>query len=141
MVFFPELERIEVDTPPPSPIPFIDPFDTDITKGITSPTKRVRSTSGNPGPCKRRKKETACSPECERDEATLQPYDNNEEWLQTSEPSADNYTEFVAAVLERRAGFYPLSDELYIAQGWDNKSNYVKVSLDLVHQQSRLTNL
>lgn len=147
MALLPELERIEVDTPPSSPLLFADSLDTRTIQEVASPTKRVRLSTGKFGPSKRRKKGTVHSSRWEPDGVAPRPYSNNEEYLQVSEVSADEYTvyvaaeypqvsevsadgytAYVAAVSQRLAGFYLLSDELYVVQGWDNKSNYVKVN-------------
>lgn len=137
-----ELETIEVDTPPPSPILFVDSLDARVTQEIFSPTKRVRLDSGKTGPSKRRRKQdTFRRSRQEPDDVAPQPYSDNEEYPQANEAPPDGYTAYVTAVSQQLAGFYPLSDELYIAQGWDNKLNYVKVSLGLIHQQIRLTDL
>lgn len=140
MAFLPELERVEVDTPPPSPILFSGSFDTDIAQEIVSPSKRVRLNGGKPSK-KRKRNNTVRISEYEPDGATLQPYCNDVEYPQADEVSTDGYTEYIAAVAGRRAGFHPLSDDLYIAQGWDDKSNYVKVSLNLIHRRTGLTGL
>lgn len=137
----PELERIEVDTPPASPIPFAnDSFDPQCIEEFVSPTKRRRVNSRF-GQTKRRKKNTPQSSRRVPDEVVQQTCNDNEELAQASEAPANGYTAYVAAVSEQLAGFYPLSDELYVVQGWDNKSSHVKVSSGLIHQKTRLTNL
>lgn len=134
MVALPELEKIEVDTPPPSPILVCHLINKSVTGDIASPTKRVKSSSGRVGPSKKQRKEdsTGRVSQHETDRDALQPSCDNEEYSQPSKVPVDGYTQYIAAVSGRLAGFYPLSDEIFIVQGWDNNSHYVKVSIDLV---------
>lgn len=106
MLFLPELKRIEVDTPPPSPIASIVSFETYDPQEITSPTKGTRLGSGKLGPSKKWKKmdATHSSPH-EPDRATLESYCNSEEWPEASEASEetgevseDGYPDYVEAV-------------------------------------------
>ncbi len=123
-----ELERIEVDTPPPSPVLFVDnSFDPDDIQEVISPRKRVKS-SGNPRQPKRRKPDTARNPQQAPDHAFEHSYDPSE-LPDTDKPLEDGYARYVTAVKEGVAGFYALSVEIYVAQGWDNKLCCVKVSL------------
>lgn len=149
MASLPELEGIEVDTPPASPVLFTDDFfDTPCVEEFASPTKRARVNSRFEQ-LKRQKKDTVRNSQRVPDEViqqfdvpdevAQQFYDDNEDVPQVSGVPTDGYTAYVAAVSGLLAGFYPLSDELYVVQGWDNKSNHVKVSLALAHQQIRLT--
>jgi hypothetical protein len=133
MTVLPELEKIEVDTPPPSPILFVDSLDARLTQEVISPTKRERLSSGKTRPSKRRKKKKNIVPHSPQrpEEVVPQPHSNDEE---VSEAPADGYTAYVTAVSQQLAGFYPLSDELYIVQGWDNKTSFVKVSSSLTHE-------
>lgn len=143
MVAPPELEKMEVDTPPPSPTLVYHSINTCSTQEIASPTKRVKSRGVRVGPPKKRRKEDTTDHRSQHkpDEAALQPSCNNEECPRPHEVPVDGYTQYIAAVSGRLAGFYPLSDEIYIVQGWDDNSHYVKVSMDLVYQQTRLTSL
>lgn len=124
----PYLETIEVDTPPVSPILFADDsFDIPSIEGVTSPTKRVRSV-GNVSRSKRQKTNSGPNFEHIVDEliAPHETYDPTEEPPHSNEVVVDDYARYIIAVKDEVAGFYPLSDDLFIVQGWDDKSHGAK---------------
>ncbi len=119
---FLKLKRIEVDTPPASPTRFDDDsFDVDFIQDITSPTKRARI-SGGSGPVKRRKKDAAQNSQ----KAPYEAYAPDVGFCEDDVPLS-GYAMYVTAVAERLAGFYPLSNDIFVVQEWDNKTNCVKV--------------
>lgn len=141
MASVPTFETIKVNTPPASPTILFDSnsFDAHRTEQVTSPAKRKRVRSGFVQ-AKRRTSGTAQSPRQVVAEGT-QPPNDNEVVPQASRVPVDGYAAYVELVSDEVAGFFPLSEDLYIVQGWDDKSNQVKVSLGLVYRKSRLTNM
>lgn len=129
-----EFERIEVDTPPPSPTLFADAsLDLDDIQRVVSPTKRARSG----GSSKRSKRQKKVATQCLQqvieqviDEVVEDSYSPNELPL-IEEVLKDGYAEYITEVASGVAGLYALSDELYVVQGWDDKLYRVKVSLGL----------
>ena len=116
---FSDFEKIDVDTPPPSPVPFLDAYiDVDIIPKVTSPVKRARSSLGTKG-AKRRKKVAG-------DDITVRN-EPDKFVLQETEPVEDSYTAYVCAVAEKRAGFYMRSEGMYVVRGWDDKLHSAKV--------------
>ncbi len=125
-----DFERIEVNSTPPSPLLFsYDSFDLDERQKIVSPTKRMR-TGGDTRRSKRQKIKTTRSTQHVPDQILQDPYDEIE-LPDTSRLPEDGYAEYVAAVEDGVAGFYAISDEIYVAQGWDGKSCCVKVGRNL----------
>ena len=117
---FSDFEKIEVDTPPPSPVPFFDAdIDVDIIPKVTSPVKRARSSLGNKGV--KRQKKVAGDDTAVRNEP-------DKCILQETVPVEDSYTTYVCAVAEKRVGFYMRSEGIYIVRGWDDKLHSAKVS-------------
>lgn len=127
MALIPEFnEAIEVNTPPISPVLFDeDSFGSPFVEEVPSPVKRVRLIN-NGRQSKRRKTDKS-----ERVHSGPTQHDSSMEAPHEDEVVVDDYTQYVAAVAEKRAGFYPLSKELFVVQGWDDKSSSVKVSLIL----------
>jgi hypothetical protein len=127
----PELERIIVDTPPPSPISFTeDSFDSIETQEVVSPVKKVkRARTGPVNQSKRRKKNDAPIFEPGLNDSVQEFYDSSNEPLVFDEAPLGGYPAYVVGVVERLAGFYPLSHDLYVVQGWDDKLNCAKVIL------------
>lgn len=130
---FPTLTLIEVDSPPPSPTSFADDsFDGLSIEEFASPVKRIRSVS-NFTRSKKQKKSTTQSSD-PADDLTPQWGDDSDGELPGVEISRVDdeciigYRKYVTAVKEEVAGFYPLSDDLFIVQAWDNKFHFVKVS-------------
>lgn len=129
MATTPELETItiEVDSPPISPILFsYDSFDPPDVEEAASPIKRVRL-AGNVRQSKRRKR--GDMPRFEvQDEVAQHGFSSSGQVSRNDEVAMDDYARYVDAVVEKRAGFYPVSNELFVVQGWDDKSGCVKVS-------------
>lgn len=127
----PELERIVVDTPPPSPISFADDsFDSIDTQGVVSPVKRTRI-RGAVKHSKRRKKNNVPVIEPRLNDFVHDDGDDGIEVLpvDVDEAPKGGYAGYVVGVADRLAGFFPLSDDLFVVQGWDDKSNGAKVRL------------
>lgn len=133
---FPTLAMIEVDSPPPSPTSFADDsFDGPGVEEFTSPVKRTRPIS-NFTRSKKQKKSGTQSSEPADDITPQCGYDSNGELPGIETPCTDSeqvigYRKYVTVVEEEVAGFYPLSDDLFIVQAWDNKFHCVKVSFPL----------
>lgn len=142
MASFPELEAIEVDTPPCSPSLFTeDSFDAPDVHEVASPVKRARSTRVAQ-PSKRLKSHAApCSVQMvdaqpNHDPSREAPYldygtdldygaDLNYS-VESIEENPDKLDGYLAAVKANIAGFYPISDELYVVKGWDENLECVK---------------
>ena len=117
---FSDFKKIEVDTPPPLPVPFFDAdIDVDIIPKVTSPVKRARSSLGNKGV--KRQKKVAGDDTAVRNEP-------DKCVLRETVPVEDSYTAYVCAVAEKRAGFYMRLEGIYIVRGWDDKLHSAKVS-------------
>jgi hypothetical protein len=132
----PRLETIEVDSPPFSPISFADDsFNAPSVEDVASPVKRTRSI-GNFTRSKRQKKDDAPSFDQVSNIVPQYTHDADGELPDVEIPRVDDvstvgYSQYIAAVEGKVAGFYPLSDDLFIVQGWDDKFHCVKVSLVL----------
>ncbi len=120
----PNFEIIEVDSPPFSPISFADDsFDGPGVEEVTSPLKRARSI----GKVKRSKRQKKIrEPSFERVFDEVPTSDPTEEFSYNTEAVVDSYARYTIAVEEKLAGFYPLLDDLFIVQGWDDKTHGVK---------------
>lgn len=127
MAPLPELEVVEVDTPPCSPILFNDDsFDTPDLQQVASPVKRARSTRSIQR-AKRQKNDDA--PYSTPVAGVQADYDYTRESPDFDEVVVDGYAGYVAAAKGQLAGFYPVSDDLYVVQGWDEKFSCVKAGL------------
>lgn len=127
MLPFLELEAIEVDSPPPSPVWLAEvSIDIPSPKEIANPVKRVRSV-GHFNKSKRQKKDGVPSYEHVSDRSTHTLGDSNWE-APDIDVEVDGYTAFTTAVAESRAGVYPLSEDLFVVRGWDDKLQGVKVN-------------
>jgi len=118
-----EHDTIEIDTPPPSPIPWI-PSAPDITSEvICSPSKAMRV--GKPG---RRKRKRQDEPSTNVIDSEVPRADDGWIAIQESvggteepEPTDDNskYTTYVDAVLADDAAVYQIFQDLFVVSGWD----------------------
>jgi hypothetical protein len=127
-----EPENIDVDTPPPSPVLFIDDsLDSFDTQEVVSPAKRTKTASVGRRSTKRRKKDSVPIIEQRLEEFVQDSsgYDSGSELHPLDGGLADGYAGYVVAASEQLAGFYPLSRDLYVVQGWDNKLSCTKVCL------------
>lgn len=148
----PEPELIVVDTPPDSPVgqetSSVTPYACPDTVN-PSPQKRIRK----PSTQLRKKRRVSHTPDIDRGSPTL-TIDNVETYrstvflegggseantvlqagvediepLVTSDPDAA----YSAAVMEERAGFYPITRTLFVVQGWDRKRLSIVVSFLLI---------
>ncbi len=140
----PIVERIEVDTPPPSPVLFTDDLcDLLETQEVISPIKRVRTKGGVTHP-KRRKTDNVSAPildlrlnkpepvtEDRLNEPALDEdsYGLTSEFYPVGEEFVRGYDGYIVAMAEQLVGFYPLSSDLYVVQGWDERSNCIRVGI------------
>ena len=124
------LTPIEVNSPPPSPAPFVDSsFEAYDVDAIVSPTKRVQESRGQQKRCKRRRDNTLVVSN------QYDPIDFVDIGLSVHSAEHDLpepvFNAYMVAVKEKRAGLFHLSAGLFIAQGWDSKSDCIKVSLSI----------
>lgn len=124
-----EPESIDVDTPPASPVLFADDsFESFDAQEVISPAKRAKTAGVGVGRgSKRRKKDNVPIFEQGVNEFVQDPYDSGSEPHPPDEGLVGGYTGYVLAATEQLAGFYPLSRDLYVVQGWDNKLGCTKV--------------
>lgn len=135
---FPEPEVIGVDTPPCSPVLFNDDsFDIPDIHEVVSPMKRARSTKTAPGRKSKRRKNGNLPPSTHAGE--VEPVDDFCESHIFDEEVAEGYAGYIDSVKEQVAGFFPVSDDLYVVQGWDEKFSCVKVSLISKNNPIKLT--
>jgi len=134
-------EFIELDTPPSSPLPWIDippspekPVDS-LLEGIHTPVAKNRKRLTGPRNNKRRRRESSNSVVVQDDNHALES--NFCQWeTDVSIPLEDgtaeddpigrlvdetdlSYVKFVKAVLADEAPFYQISKELFVVSGWD----------------------
>lgn len=132
-----ELERIEVDTPPASPVSFADDsFDSIDTAEVVSPVKRVRASGGSREPKKRQRNDrTATEPRVDE----FVQNTSSDEFYPLEQALVGGYASYVVEVGDQVAGFFPLSSDLFVVQGWDEKLSCTKVSLDFIEGETKLT--
>lgn len=128
-----EPERIDIDTPPPSPVSFTNDSFNSVEVQVVSSSKRMKK--GGVGRHSKRCKLKNPILNCKQvpDEFVGDHCDFSNEppldELCCEEELVGGYASYVADVADQVAGFHPLSRELFVVQGWDNKSSCTKVSL------------
>lgn len=124
-----EPENIDVNTPPPSPVSFADDsLDSFDAQEVVSPAKRAK-TAGVGRRSKRRKKDNVPIVEQVQNEFVEDAYDSSSEPPPLDGGLTGGYAGYVVAAAAQFAGFYPLSQDLYVVQAWDNKLSCTKVGL------------
>jgi len=131
-------EFIELDTPPPSPLPWIDiplspekPVDSQL-EGIHTPVAKNRKRLTRPRNNKRRRRESSNSVAVHDDNDALDCQWETDVSIPLEDGIAEDnpigqlvdetdlsYVKFVEAVLADEAPFYQISKALYVVSGWD----------------------
>lgn len=151
----PEPELIVVDTPPDSPVgqetSSVTPYACPVTVN-PSPQKRIRK----PSTRQRKKRRVSHTPDIDHGSPNLAADDvethrstvvlegggseaNTVLQAGIENVEGDPDVAYSAAVMEERAGFYPITRTLFVVQGWDRKRSSIVVSFLLTVRGVDLT--
>jgi hypothetical protein len=124
---------MDIVTPPPSPTAIFNESSSDgyyeVEKVIT-PVKRT----ANPKILKTRKRKKPNPPKAPKQQTSTTSLESlgagMELHYEEQHDDTDGYQAYVMAVEEQRAGFHPLSRNVYVVQGWNNEHKCVKTVCD-----------